>query len=80
MKYKRVAQRLREKFQDKEFTLKDLENAIFVECGTDQRTVESAIDRMLRLELIHIVKEKAREFGVMRIVKYKLSPTDDEYF
>ncbi len=79
IKYKRVAQRLREQFQEDQFLLKDLEDAIFKECGTDPRTVKSAIERMIRLELMEEC-DKVREFGVMPTRKFKLSPTQDEYF
>lgn len=78
VRYKRVAQRMREQFQDSEFGIQDLEDAIFIECGTDKRTVQAAIDRMLRLKLLLEV-DKVREFGVMPARKFKLSHTQDEY-
>lgn len=79
MKYKRTAQRLREKYKDQPFTKKDLEDAIFIECGTDQRTIKAAIDRMKRLKLMEELQEE-REFGKERIEKYKLARANDEYF
>lgn len=79
VKYKRVAQRLREKHREEAFPIKELENAIFMECGTDPRTVKAAIDRMERLELITKEKPPA-EFGVAPVVKWKLSHRKDEYF
>lgn len=77
MRYKRVASRMRQRFQDKPFTFKDLETAIYKECGTDPRTVAAAIDRMIRLELISRV-EQERTFGVMKTEMFILSPTQDE--
>ena len=78
IKYKRVAQRLREEFKDEEFKLKKLEDAIFIECGTDPRTVKAAIDRMKRLNLL-IEVDKVRIFGVMPARKFMLPHTHDEY-
>ena len=79
MKYKRVAQRLREKFNNGSFKMKDMENAIFIECGTDPRTVKAAIERMYRLELIEEIK-KNREFGIENIREFKLTEAQNEYF
>lgn len=79
MKYKRVAQRMRENFGLNEFKIEDLEDAIFIECGTDPRTVKAAINRMLRLKLILKVEQK-RIFGVESTEKYKLQEGKDEYF
>lgn len=79
MKYKRVAQRLREKFNDNSFKMKDIEDAIFEECGTDPRTVKAALERMYRLELLTEIK-KDREFGVMNTREFKLTPAQNEYF
>ncbi|MCK5609469.1 hypothetical protein KAR91_46780 [Candidatus Pacearchaeota archaeon] len=79
MKYKRVAQRLREKFNDKSFKMKDVEDAIFIECGTDPRTVKSALEKMNRLELIEEIN-KNREFGVMNTREFKLTEAQNEYF
>jgi hypothetical protein len=79
LKYRRVCQRLREKFGASTFSIKELENAIFIECGTDPRTVAAAIDRMLRMDLIIAVQEE-RQFGLKSEKKFKLTPTHDEFF
>jgi hypothetical protein len=78
-KYKRVAQRLREKFKNEEFLLQELEDAIFIECGTDPRTIKAALERMQRLKLIEKV-ETEREFGKPYVDKYKLPHSNNEYF
>ena len=78
-KYRRVSMRLREKFRDEPFSLRDLEDAIFLECGTDPRTVKSAILMMKRLELMVDVQPE-REFGVMPVKIFKLTPKQNEYF
>lgn len=81
MKYKRVAQRMREQVGNEPFSKKDIEEAIFVEIGTDPRTVKGAIERMERLKLIEQVKDSMPvEFGVMREPKYQLTQAKDEYF
>ena len=79
MKYKRVAQRLREKYNDKSFNLKQLEDAIFIECGTDPRTIKAALERMDRLELIKEIN-KNREFGVQNTREFILTEAKNEYF
>lgn len=79
VKYKRTAQRLREKFRSESFELSDLEDAIFIECGTDPRTVKAAKDRMIRLKLLEVV-EQEKEFGKPYCEKYRLPPSHDEYF
>jgi len=78
IKYKRVAQRLREKGQDS-FKIGELEDAIFIECGTDPRTVKAAIDRMIRLKLL-VEIEKPREFGIPYKREFALPQTHNEYF
>jgi hypothetical protein len=72
MKYKRVAMRLKEKFKDDNFDLKELENAIFIECGSDPRTVRVAIATMIRIGLICEVYCE-RVFGVHQTQKYRLN-------
>ncbi len=79
IKYKRVAQRLREQFSEENFKLANIEDAIFIECGTDPRTVKAALERMLRLELIVEIK-KSREFGIPYIQEFKLPLSQNEYF
>lgn len=79
MRYKRVAQRLRERFQDKSFKIQDLEEAIFIECGTDPRTVKVGITRLIRLGLI-IEIDKVREFGVHPYRRFKLPKEKKEYY
>lgn len=80
MKYKRVAQRLREKYEDIPVSIKQIEDVIFVECGTDPRTVKSAMDRLIRLDLIELIKEENRVFGVSPISKYKVKKVYSEHF
>jgi hypothetical protein len=80
MKLKRVAMRLREQFQDNPFKEKDLEDAIFIEVGTDPRTIRGATEKMLRLKLMEKVGDEKREFGVMPTIKYRLPPAQDECF
>ena len=79
MKYRRVAQRLKEKFRSDKFLKTDLEDAIFVEIGTDKRTIDGATDKLIRLKLIEKVSEP-REFGVMPTEKYTLSLSQDDLF
>jgi len=79
VKYKRVAQRIREEFQSEPFNIKALEDAIFIEIGIDPRTVKKSIEIMIRLKLMEEV-DKVREFGVHPTRRFKLSPTQDEYF
>jgi hypothetical protein len=79
IKYKRVAQRLREKFREETFKKEDIEDAVFIECGTDKRTVERAISTMKRLKLLEET-EAIKVFGVAPSTKYKLPQTQDEYF
>ena len=79
IKYKRVMQRIKEQYQENEFPLKALEDAIFLECGTDPRTVKSAIDRMKRLEFIK-ESEPERKFGVMQTKKFRLINSENEMF
>lgn len=62
-RYIRVAARLREEYQDKPFELTALEDAIFVECGTDPRTLKVGIANMIRLKLVTEL-DKIKVFGV----------------
>lgn len=78
-KYKRVALRLRQQFQDSEFNIKPLEEAIWQEIGVDPRTIKKSIEIMKRLKLL-IEVEQVREFGVHPARRFKLTPTQDEYF
>lgn len=78
MKYQRVAQRLKEKFGFEPFQFAELEKMIYMECGTDQRTVSNAVEIMIKkLSLIvEMPQETNPLFGVKKEKKYKLSDTN----
>ena len=78
IKYKRVVQRIKEEYQYKEFPINALEDAIFLECGTDTRTVKSAIDRLIRLKYV-IRTNPIREFGIMPTKKFKLGEPESMF-
>ena len=79
IRYRRTTMRLREKFREEPFSKTELEDAIFIEIGTDKRTVKSATENMLRLKLIEKV-ENEREFGKPYTEKFKLPHSQNEYF
>ncbi len=79
MRFKRTTMRLREKYKEEPFSLRQLEDAIFIEIGTDPRTVKAAIERMMRMSLIEKV-DVEREFGKPYVEKYKLPHAQNEYF
>lgn len=65
---------MKEKFKFEPFGLRDLEDAIFVECGTDDRTVKAALEKLLRLNLIEeVIVEVDGFFGKTSTKKYKIS-------